>query len=58
MGTAFLLNAASFIGVIAAIAAMGNRVVPKPDLAHCPRTVWGGAVLQGFDIFSYSRPFR
>ena len=41
VGTAFLLNAASFIGVIAVIVRW-KRVVPKRTSP--PETVWGGAV--------------
>src|SRR5438128_1357249 len=54
VGTAFLLNAASFIGVIAVIARW-KRVVPKRTAP--PETVWGGAVA-GLRYLRYSPAIR
>jgi predicted MFS family arabinose efflux permease len=54
VGTAFLLNAASFIGVIAVIARW-KRVVHKRTVP--PGTVWGGAVA-GLRYLRYSPAIR
>jgi len=54
VGTAFLLNAASFTGVIAVIARW-KRVVPKRTSP--PETVWGGAVA-GLRYLRYSPALR